>query len=81
MEAGWLAKERLASCGRRAPAARVMVPLAILCTYLQLETYKASEETTKAFYLIVDVGKKDEKLLAKKNAASAAGAPGWSVAR
>jgi hypothetical protein len=36
----------------------------------QLETYKESEETQKAIYLVIDVGgmgKKDQKLLAIKN--------------
>ena len=42
----------------------------------QLETYKTAEETMSGLYLIVDVGhmgKKDQRLLAVKNAATARG--------
>lgn len=42
----------------------------------QLETYKSAEETRSGFYVIVDVGqmgKKDQRLLAIKNAATARG--------
>ncbi len=42
----------------------------------QLETYKLAEETVSGFYVVVDVGhmgKKDERLLAVKNEASAKG--------
>lgn len=39
----------------------------------QLETYKAAEETTRAIYLVINVGKmgkKDKKIIAAKNAAA-----------
>ena len=42
----------------------------------QLETYKVAEETVSGFYVIVDVGhmgRKDERLLAIKNAAASVG--------
>ncbi|WP_164512373.1 hypothetical protein [Oceaniglobus ichthyenteri] len=42
----------------------------------QLETYKVAEETVSGFYVIVDVGhmgKKDERLIATKNAAASEG--------
>jgi phosphoenolpyruvate-protein kinase (PTS system EI component) len=43
----------------------------------QLEKYKTSEKTTSGVYVVVvisDIGEKDEKLLAAKNNATAAGA-------
>lgn len=44
----------------------------------QLETYKGAEETTRGFYVVIDVGgmgKKDEELIKAKNAQVAAGKP------
>ena len=44
----------------------------------QLEVYKQAQQTTKAIYLVVDVGsmgKKDEKLIAARNAATSRGDP------
>lgn len=44
----------------------------------QLEIYKAAEETMRAIYLVIDVGKmgkKDEKIIAAKNIAAKEGKP------
>jgi hypothetical protein len=44
----------------------------------QLETYKASEQTMRAFYVVIDVGgmgKKDERLVRIKNEAARRGEP------
>jgi len=44
----------------------------------QLEAYKAAEESTRAIYLVIDVGKmgkKDERLIALKNKRSGEGKP------
>jgi hypothetical protein len=44
----------------------------------QLETYKDAEETTRGFYVVIDVGrmgKKAEELLLVKNMQSKAGKP------
>jgi len=44
----------------------------------QLETYKASQQTTRAFYVVIDVGgmgKKLERLTEVRNAAQANGRP------
>jgi hypothetical protein len=44
----------------------------------QLETYKAGEETSKGFYIVIDVGQmgeKDEALLEVKNLAASRGEP------
>lgn len=51
----------------------------LLAGYIrQLETYKAAEETTRAFYVVIDVGhmgKKDERLIALKNETAKARRP------